>query len=236
MQRAFFGIVLCVAGLFGLFIALAASRFVHAADYEVDLALVLAMDCSSSVDEQEYALQMEGVGLAFQHADVKAAIRHGKLRRIAVSVVEWSGNNSQAIAMQWTIIANDDDAQSFGETVAKLPRNLGPGATSISSILRFSEALFDKAPPAARRVIDLSSDGPNNVGGEVNAARDRLVGKGITINALAILNEWRNLDVYFQKEVVGGEGNFVIPANDFGAYADAIYIKLIKEITGPGIS
>ena len=100
-------------------------------------------------------------------------------------------------------------------------RKLGPGATSISSILSFSDALLDKAPPAARRVIDLSSDGPNNVGEVVNAARDRLIDKGITINALAILNEWRNLDDYFQREVVGGEGNFVVPANNFEAYADA---------------
>ena len=236
MQRAFLGIVRCIAGLFCLFIAFVPSRLILADDREVDLALVLAMDCSSSVDEQEFALQMEGLGRAFQHADVKAAIRHGKLQRIAVSVVQWSGNNSQAIAMQWTIIANDDDAQRFGETVAELPRNLGPGATSISSVLRFSDILLDQAPPATRRVIDLSADGPSNVGEEVSIVRDSLVNKGITINALAILNEWRNLDFYFQDKVVGGEGSFVVPANDLGAYADAIYMKLIKEITGPGIS
>jgi hypothetical protein len=95
---------------------------------------------------------------------------------------------------------------------------------------------LDRAPPAARRVIDLSSDGPSNVGEDVKTARDSLVNKGITINALAILNEWRKLDLYFQKEVVGGEGSFVVPANDLGAYADAIVFKLIKEITGPGVS
>lgn len=236
MQRAFSRIVRCVVGLSCLFIAFIPSRPILADDKEVDLALVLAMDCSSSVDDQEFALQMEGLGRAFQHADVKAAIRRGKRQRIAVSVVQWSGNNSQAIVMQWTIIANDDDSQRFGETVTELPRNLGPGATSISSVLRFSDALLDKAPLAARRVIDLSADGPSNVGGDVNAARDSLVNKGVTINALAILNEWRDLDVYFQNEVVGGEGNFVVPANDYGAYVDAIYFKLIKEITGLGIS
>ena len=236
MPRAFFGTVFCVALVFWLISVLTPSRAVHADDNEVDLALVLAMDSSASIDQQEFALQMQGVGWAFQQADVKAAIRHGKLRRIAVSVVEWSGKNSQEIVMQWTIITNDDDAQNFGETAARMLRKLGPGATSISSILSFSDALLDKAPPAARRVIDLSSDGPNNVGEVVNAARDRLIDKGITINALAILNEWRNLDDYFQREVVGGEGNFVVPANNFEAYADAIHIKLVKEIAGPGIS
>lgn len=236
MQRAVFWIVRWVAVLFCLFVALAPSRFIYAGDDEVDVALVLAMDCSSSVNEKEFALQMEGLGRAFQSADVKAAIQHGKLQRIAVSVVEWSGDNNQATVMQWTTIANDEEAQSFGAAVEKLPRVLGPGATSISSALLFSDALLDQAPRAERRVIDLSSDGPNNVGGEVTAARDKLVAKGVTINALAILNEWRTLDLYFQKEVAGGEGSFVVPANDLGAYADAIYRKLIKEITGPGIS
>ena len=56
MQRASFGIVGCIAGLICLFIALAPSRLVFADDKEVDLALVLAMDCSSSVDEEEFAL------------------------------------------------------------------------------------------------------------------------------------------------------------------------------------
>jgi hypothetical protein len=70
----------------------------------------------------------------------------------------------------------------------------------------------------------------------VNAVRDRLVAQGITINALTILNEWPTLDIYFQNQVVGGEGHFVIPANDYSAYADAIYRKLLREITGPGIS
>ncbi len=237
MQRAVSWIVRGVAGLICLFIVLVLSRPINAGDDEVDLALVLAMDCSSSVDEREFAVQMEGLGRAFQRADVKAAIRRGKLRRIAVSVVEWSGDNDQSTVMPWTIIANDDDAQSFGAAVAKLPRNPGPGGTSISGALLYSAALLDKAPHAARRVIDLSSDGRNNVGAEVSAVRDRLVAKGITINALAILlNDWRTLELYFQNEVAGGEGNFVVPANDYGAYADAIYVKLIKEITGPGIS
>ncbi|MEQ1524427.1 MAG: DUF1194 domain-containing protein, partial [Aestuariivirga sp.] len=99
------------------------------------------------------------------------------------------------------------------------------GGTSISSALLYSAALLSRAPRAQRLVIDVSSDGRNNVGVPVNAVRDRLVAQGITINALTILNEWPTLDVYFQNQVVGGEGHFVIPANDYAAYADAISRK-----------
>jgi hypothetical protein len=160
----------------------------------------------------------------------------GNLQRIAVSVVQWSDESNQVVAMPWTILESEEDGDLFGETLAAMPRKLAEGGTSISSALLYSAAHLSKAPRALRLVIDVSSDGRNNVGVPVSAVRDRLVSQGITINALTILNEWPTLDVYFQNQVVGGEGHFVIPANDYGAYADAIYRKLLREITGPGIS
>ena len=208
----------------------------QAQDFEVDMALVLAVDCSFSVDLGEFALQMEGLGQAFRRAEVKHAIALGNLQRIAVSVVQWSDESNQAVVLPWTIIASDDDAELLGERLARMPRTLTEGGTSISSALLYSAALLTKAPRTPRHVIDVSSDGRNNVGVPVNAVRDRLVAQGITINALTILNEWPTLNIYFQNQVVGGEGHFVIPANDYAAYADAIYRKLLKEITGPGIS
>ena len=60
----------------------------RAEDYEVDLVLVLAVDCSFSVDYKEFALQMEGLGEAFRRPEVKRAISLGNLQRIAVSVVQ----------------------------------------------------------------------------------------------------------------------------------------------------
>ena len=208
----------------------------QAQDFEVDMALVLAVDCSFSVDLGEFALQMEGLGQAFRRAEVKHAIALGNLQRIAVSVVQWSDESNQAVVLPWTIIASDDDAELLGERLARMPRTLTEGGTSISSALLYSAALLTKAPRTPRHVIDVSSDGRNNVGVPVNAVRDRVVAQGITINALTILNEWPTLNIYFQNQVAGGEGHFVIPANDYEAYADAIYRKLLKEITGPGIS
>jgi uncharacterized protein DUF1194 len=138
--------------------------------------------------------------------------------------------------LPWTIIAGDADADEVGAVLARMPRRLAEGGTSISTALTYGAALFVAAPPAGRRVIDVSSDGRNNIGPPVNAARDRIVAQGITINALVILNEWPTLDIYFEKQVVGGQAHFVIPANDYDDYADAIYRKLLREITGPGIS
>jgi hypothetical protein len=205
-------------------------------DSEVDLALVLAVDCSFSVDANEFRLQMEGLGRAFMHPEVKEAIRKGHRQKIAVAVMQWSDEGNQMIVLPWTIIAGDADAEETGLILSRMPRRLAEGGTSISAALLFAEAMLNEAPAAERRVIDVSSDGRNNIGPPVPLARDRVVSKGITINGLTILNEWPTLDIYFERNVTGGQENFVVPANDYEAYGEAILRKLLREITGPGVS
>ncbi len=219
-----------------MLLAFALSPPVKAQEFEVDLALVLAIDCSFSVDFNEFKQQMEGLGQAFLRKEVKQAIRSGKTQRIAITAVQWSDENNQKVILPWTIIAGDADADEAGNILARMPRRSAEGGTSISAALLFSETMFDTAPSAERRVIDVSSDGRNNIGPPVAQVRDRIVGNGITINGLTILNEWPTLDIYFQNQVAGGQGHFVMPASDYQSYGEAIYRKLLKEITGPGVS
>jgi hypothetical protein len=202
----------------------------------VDLALVLAIDCSFSVDANEFRLQMEGMGKAFMREEIKHAIGLGPNGRIAVLAFQWSDENNQTVIVPWTVISNGAEADAFGTTLVATPRRLAEGGTSISIALEFAASLFASSPPAERLVIDVSSDGRNNIGPPVAFVRNRIVRQGITINALTILNEWPTLDKYFEENVVGGQAHFVIPADNYDDYADAIYRKLLREITGPGIS
>ncbi len=208
----------------------------QAQDFDVDLALVLAVDCSFSVDSREFNLQMEGMGRAFMRDEVKRAITQGPRQRIAVAVVQWSDDINQKVVLPWTILSGPADADELGKILFNTRRQLAEGGTSISTALVYSAALFAAAPSAERRVIDMSSDGRNNSGPPVKPVRDRLVAQGLTINGLTILNEWPTLDIYFENNVVGGPNNFVMPANAYEDYEDAIYRKLLREITGPGIS
>lgn len=236
MRRGTFRFASVAVALLGLSFVFWPAPPIRSQEADVDLALVLAIDCSFSVDANEFRLQMEGLGRAFMREEVKAAIRRGERQRIAVTAMQWSDEANQMVVLPWTIVAGDADADEVGAVLARMPRRLAEGGTSISTALVYSAALFAAAPPARRRVIDVSSDGRNNIGPPVNAARDRIVAQGITINALAILNEWPTLDIYFENQVAGGQAHFVIPANDYDAYAEAIYRKLLREITGPGIS
>ena len=203
----------------------------------VDLALILAIDCSYSVDRREYNLQITGLSQAFRRPEILAAIQSGKYKRIAVAVVQWSDLSHQSVVVPWRIVSDEASAALLADTIAVLPRTLAEGGTSITAAMGFSAKMLRSLPfPADRLVMDIAADGRNNNGGDPRPMRDAVVAQGITINGLSILNEVPTLDRYFELYITGGPANFVEIANDYGAYSIAIYRKLLREIIGPRLS
>jgi hypothetical protein len=213
-----------------------------AARERVDLLLVLAADVSRSVDGSKFKLQRTGYAEAISDPRVLEAIKSGGSGRIAVTFVEWAGSSSQKVLIDWSVIDGPEAARKFADQLLEEPRAFYD-RTSISAGIDFAMTLFESAPfEADRRTIDVSGDGTNNSGREVTAARDDAVRKGVTINALAILSDmptpWNpehtnpvgGLPAYFEKNVIGGPGAFVIVAEDFGSFGKAILNKLIAEI------
>jgi hypothetical protein len=197
----------------------------------VDLALVLAVDASGSVDQIRFELQKQGYAAAFRHPRVTGAIQSGPAQAIAVIMMQWTGPALQVTAVPWTKISDAASANAFADAIARAPRALFGGGTSISGAIDTSTALlFDNPYRAARRVIDISGDGANNRGRSVNQARDEAIAKGIGINGLPILALEPDLDRYYRDNVIGGPGAFVIAAKDYESFSDAILKKLIAEI------
>src|SRR5260221_5236036 len=125
----------------------------------VDLSLVLAVDSSSSVDAEEFALQMEGLAHAFREPALLAAIESGVHRAIAVTVVEWSNAAWQRENIGWTVIHDGASARAFADQVENAPRLIYGGATSISGALRFAmRQLGRTAALPERSIIELSGD------------------------------------------------------------------------------
>lgn len=203
----------------------------------VDLELLLAVDASSSVDRVEFDLQMQGIARAFRHPDVVAALRAAGDRGIAVALMQWSGSTRQAMAVPWTWVGDDASALAFADAVDSVPRLVISGGTAIGTALtRATAELLGNAFQGQRRVIDLSGDGRANMGLRPSLARDRAVARGITINALAILNEEWALDRYYLERVIGGTGAFIMTAETYESFAQAIKRKLIQEIAGAPIA
>jgi len=192
----------------------------------VDLELVLAVDVSRSMDFEEQELQRDGYAAAFRHPEVLAAIASGPHGRIAVTYVEWAGPGIQSVVVPWTIVAGTEDALVFADKIseAKILRERG---TSISGGLEFASALFaGSGVRGLRRTIDVSGDGPNNMGLPVALVRDEVVAAGITFGAFGI----DNLDIYYEDCVIGGPGAFIVTVDDMSQFPAAIRRKLVLEI------
>ena len=203
----------------------------------VDLELVLAVDASSSVSDEEFDLQMKGLADAFRHEAVMAAIHATGDLGIAVTLIQWSDNLSQSTAVDWVRISSAEAAAAFGGEIERAPRFLVGGSTAIGGALKFSLRQMERNSFEGRRkVIDLSGDGRTNQGPAPDSIRDRAVAEGVTINALAILNEDLYVDRYYRRSVVGGTGAFVLTASDYVDFANAILLKLIREIAGAPIA
>ncbi len=198
----------------------------------VDLALVLAVDVSGSVNTERFELQRNGYAAAFASQAVIDAIAGGENRAIAVTLVEWSGNNHQRQMVGWTLVNDAESAQAFGSAIAETPRAFSDW-TSISGAIDFSVALLgDSTFTPARRVIDISGDGINNNGRAILEARDEALAAGIIINGLPILTEYPTLDTYYRDNVIGGPGSFMVVVDNFSAFGAAILGKLVREIAG----
>ena len=150
----------------------------------VDMLLVLAVDVSRSIDEDEARLQREGYRAGVSDGRVVEAITRGMLGAIAIAYVEWAGSEYQRLVLPWQRIAGQADANRWAETLAEAPR-ASLSWTSISGGIDFSRWVLTEAPfEATRRVIDISGDGVNNSGRRVERARDEAVADGIIINGL----------------------------------------------------
>jgi len=205
----------------------------YAQSARADLNLVIAMDCSWSVNGSEYALQAGGVSAAFSDPEILQAIVDGYYGQISVLVVHWSTSGTQKIAIPWTTIATPSDAIRFANRAARMGRQTVNGGTSISGALQFSQLAFESAPTRAdRRVIDVIADGENNDGNRVESMRDAVVREGTTINALAVINEVGYLHYYLRNRVIGGPGAFVERAADYFDFKRAFKKKLLREIKG----
>jgi hypothetical protein len=224
------------------FFCLFCAAFPVRAQVPVDLELVLAVDISRSVDDEEARLQREGYIAAFTDRRVIEAIQSGAIGAIAVAYVEWAGAEYQRTAVDWFLIHDGESAGEFAAKIGTLPR-VSMGWTSISGAIDYSARLFGRGYAGTRRVIDVSGDGVNNSGRPAWHARDDAISQGIVINGLPILNDRpnfgrpaeANLDRYFENYVIGGPGSFMIAAEDFNVFAAAILAKLIREIAAlPG--
>ena len=224
----------CVSGL-------AANAAAQDDRVDVDVELVLAVDISYSVDEEEAHRQREGYVAALAHEDVIRSIQGGPLGRIAVTYVEWADTGFQRAAADWTVIASEEDALGFAAQVAAAPFERGHYTAIGSAIADAVRRIDDNDFTAPRLIIDISGDGPQNQGMPLESAHALASRSGIVVNGLPVISaspgRWVrpvevNLEGYFRENVITGPGAFVLPARAEDEFRVAILRKLVLEIAG----
>ena len=210
----------------------------------VDLLLVLAADVSRSIDDGEFNLQRKGYAAAITDPRVLRAIAGGRNHAIAVTFIEWSGAADQNVVVEWSVVRDEEGAGGVAATMLSAPRSF-LGRTSISAAIDYAVERFAMAPAQAdKRILDISGDGTNNSGRAVTEARDQAIAAGITINGLAIINTQANpgyafhtqppggLPKYYEENVIGGPGAFLLQVENFDTFSEAMTRKLVTEIAG----
>jgi len=173
---------------------------------------------------------------------VLRAIANTPHHGVAISFVEWAGPDEQKIVADWLIVRDEETAATLASTMLTAPRSF-VGRTAIGAAIDFAMQRLAAAPAKAdKRIIDVSGDGTSNSGRSITEARDAAVAAGVTINGLAIINNSINpgyayhthppggLPKYYEDNVIGGSGAFLLQVENFSTFADAITRKLVAEI------
>lgn len=214
-------------------------------------ALVLVVDASSSVDGEEWVMQVEGTAAALRAPEFTRAIGDGGVGRVAVTMVAFA--ERAATLVPWRIVGTAAEAHAFAAAVEDADRpDLGT-VTLISQGLSEAADRFADLPCAAERlVVDVSGDGPDasfdvETGDDgLRAPLARLAAMGATVNALAIdLTEpgvlpasgfqvertAHTLAEHFRLDIVRGTGGFVVVVRSPEAYGAVLLAKILRELS-----
>ncbi len=203
----------------------------------VDLELVLAVDCSSSVSQAEFELQMHGLASALRNVSVAHAIEASGDRGIAVAVVQWADNLKQRVVVPWRLVRTAEEAAILAAEIDATPRLIAGGGTAVGGVIKYALRQLERnAYEGRRRVIDISGDGRTNQGIQPQRLKDLVVAAGVTVNGLAILNEDPMVGNYYRDYVVSGTGAFVMSTTTYEDFSAAMLEKLVQEISGAPIA
>jgi len=219
-------------------VGLAVSLAVPAAGAECRLALLLALDVSSSVDAAEDKLQRGGLANALIAPEVQAAFLAAP-QPIALAAYEWSGRYNQEILLDWFLIEGAEDLYVAAQTIGRSKRSHNDFPTAMGYALGYGAGMFQNAPDCLRRTLDMAGDGENNEGFPPAAAYAEFPFGGVTVNGLVVNAADYEAEVslidFYRREVLHGPGAFLEIAQGFEDYERAMRRKLEREASPPSI-
>ena len=212
------------------FWAIAVLNFIAGPAAACSMALVLAIDVSSSIDIGEYKFQTHGLADALLDPEIADVL---VLHQVALSVVQWSGAGEGDLSIPWRRMLSYGEVRDFSARVRDMPRKWEGSNTAVGDAIAFSAAQFDRVSDCGRKVIDVSGDGSSNAGLNAAAESRKAAAAGIEINGIAIDIVGVSITSFYKRFVVTSDG-FVITSRGFSDYPRSIREKLLRELIKPG--
>jgi hypothetical protein len=226
-----------------MLLALVSGLLPAASQADCRQALALGLDVSGSVDLREYRLQMDGLVTALNHPDVVDKLMAMPAAPVSLMVFEWSGPDDQIIVVPWTRIIDRSALTEISTLLATTERRTSTPGTALGQAMRFGAAQLALQPDCWKHTLDISGDGKSNLGQRPRDVKAAIAAQQVTVNALVIgadapaTGDRRQVEIgelssYFRAEVITGPDAFVQTALGFEDYANAMTLKLKRELEG----
>ena len=197
------------------------------------LALVLAIDVSNSVDQDEDQLQRRGLANALIAEDVQDAFFISD-EPVSLLVFEWSGRHHQKVLFEWREIHTPADLTDAAEAISISTRGQRDFPTAMGYALGYAATRLREKPECFAKTIDVAGDGKNNDGFGPAEAYNAFAFENVTVNGLvvdaSILETRQDLVTFFETEVIRGPASFIEVADGFADYESTMRRKLIREL------
>ncbi len=138
---------------------------------------------------------------------------------------------SAAEVIGFTQLQTAQDVEDFADDLAAITR-FG-GSTNIAGGINLAvETIALNGFESGNIIIDVSGDGAHNVSGDAAASRDAALSAGVSrVNGIAIGGS--SVFDFYQANVIGGPGAFILQANSFDEFETAIATKIGVEVGAP---
>lgn len=209
-------------------------------------ALSLGLDVSSSVDDQEYRLQLNGVVAALNSDIVREILLSRPEVPIRLHVFEWSGPLNHRIIVPWTEVRTSEDLARITRLLRSHDRGVAAPTTAIGAAILQGYAYLAPHTDCWQRTLDLSGDGMTNTGPPPESIPDTQRPPGVTVNGLVVgagdlrIGDARFVDIkelssYYRTRVIRGPGAFVEVALGYEDFAAAMERKLVRELASMAV-
>lgn len=200
-----------------------------------DVALVLAVDGSGSITDEEFAFQKSGIAAALRSDEVTQAL--AAAGTVALSAIFWGDGEFAAQKLGWHIVRGRFGLEDFASTIEDAPRNVYGNTDIGSGLWGALDMIADPTICADRTLINLSGDGRETIApkrrqvASLPSARRRAAEMGVTINALTVSREVPDLAAYYESSVIVGAGSFVMEVRHGSDFTAAFRKKLVRELS-----